>query len=229
MTSIQPFNPNIEALQAALGIIPQDGKRGPQTTGIILSAADAGRLTIAPKVPAPVTGSIDQPAVDAVRDLPWMIEAKRMLGRHEGRDNGLLLKWLRSDKRTLGDPAKLPWCGDFVETCLRLGLPSERFPGALGENPYWARNWLLLGESIPATYGAVVVFARGTGGHVGFAVGQDVTALHVLGGNQSNAVTVARISKDRLLGARWPKAFARPVSIRLPTMTADGRISTNEA
>jgi peptidoglycan L-alanyl-D-glutamate endopeptidase CwlK len=42
----QPFNPNIEALQAALGIVPKDGIRGPQTTLIVLSAADAGRLSV---------------------------------------------------------------------------------------------------------------------------------------------------------------------------------------
>lgn len=40
------FNPHIEALQAGLGIQPRDGKRGPQTTFIILAAADAGRLAV---------------------------------------------------------------------------------------------------------------------------------------------------------------------------------------
>lgn len=168
-------------------------------------------------------------AAGPVIDLPWMIEAKRWLGRHEVRDNGLLRSWLRSDGKTLGDPAKLPWCGDFVETCIRLPLPGEPFPGALGENPYWARNWLRLGAEISPCYGAVVVFERGSGGHVGFAVGQDATTLHVLGGNQSNAVTVARIAKTRLLGARWPATFPRPTTIRLPQMTVGGKISTNEA
>ena len=165
---------------------------------------------------------------DVVTDLPWMIEAKRTLGRHEVRDNGWLRGWLRSDLKTLGDPAKLPWCGDFVETCIRLALPAEPFPGALGQNPYWARNWLRLGAEIAPCYGAVVVFERGTGGHVGFAVGQDATALHVLGGNQSNAVTVARIAKARLLGARWPETHPRPITIRLPQMAAGDRLSTNE-
>jgi len=162
-------------------------------------------------------------------DLPWMAEAKRVLGRHELRDNGWLRTWLRLDGKTLGDPAKLPWCGDFVETCIKLALPGEPFAGALGQNPYWARNWLRLGESIVPTYGAVVVFSRGSGGHVGFAVGEDDTALHVLGGNQSNAVTVARLAKSRLLGARWPATHPRPAKINLPRMTRDGKLSTNEA
>lgn len=166
---------------------------------------------------------------DAVTDLPWMAEAKRVLGRHEVRDNSWLRAWLRSDGKTLGDPAKLPWCGDFVETAIRLALPGEPFAGALAENPYWARNWLRFGAAIEPCYGAVLVFERGTGGHVGFAVGQDATTLHVLGGNQSNAVTVARIAKSRLLGARWPATFPRPISARLPQMTAGGELSTNEA
>ena len=37
---------------------------------------------------------------------------------------------------------------------------------------------------------------------------------HVLGGNQSNAVTVARIAKDRLLGARWPRSAYLPTANR---------------
>lgn len=190
---------------------PIDGEFGPRTEG-------AARAWLAANVRA-VPG-------DA---LPWMVEGKRMLGRHEVRDNGILARWLRLDGRTLGDPAKLPWCGDFVETCIRLALPGETFSGTLGKNPYWARNWLLFGETVPLTYGAVVVFSRGSGGHVGFAVGEDETALHVLGGNQSNAVTVARVAKSRLLGARWPATHPRPVKPNLPRMTRDGKLSTNEA
>lgn len=50
--SVQPYNPNIEKLQADLGIIPKDGKRGPQTTFILLAAADAGRLAVTKPVAA---------------------------------------------------------------------------------------------------------------------------------------------------------------------------------
>lgn len=166
---------------------------------------------------------------DHVADLPWMVEAKRLLGRHEVRDNSWLRTWLKSDGKTLGDPSRLPWCGDFVETCIRLALPAEAFTGSLADNPYWARNWLRLGAEIAPTYGAIVVFSRGSGGHVGFAVGQDATSLHVLGGNQGNAVTIARIAKSRLLGARWPATFPRPITPRLPQMSAVGTLSTNEA
>jgi uncharacterized protein (TIGR02594 family) len=149
--------------------------------------------------------------------LPWITEAKSALGRHEARDRSWLMDWLKRDGRSLGDPSKNPWCGDFVETCIRMGLPDEPLLGALGTNPYWARNWLLFGREVQPITGAVLVFERGSGGHVGFAMGQDDTHFYVLGGNQADAATVARIAKSRLLGARWPATYP-PRLQRLPTM-----------
>lgn len=47
----------------------------------------------------------------------------------------------------------------------------------------------------------------------------------MLGGNQSDAVTVARFAKFRLLGARWP-ATVPPRVQRLPTMKPGEFLST---
>ncbi len=157
--------------------------------------------------------------------LPWITEAKTALGRREARDRTWLMDWLKRDGRSLGDPSKTPWCGDFVETCIRIGLPDEPLLAALGANPYWARNWLLFGRDTKPVPGAVLVFERGSGGHVGFAVGQDDTNFFVLGGNQSDAVTVARVAKSRLLGARWPATFP-PRLQRLPTMKPGELLTT---
>ncbi|MEG8021785.1 hypothetical protein [Sphingomonas aerolata] len=77
--------------------------------------------------------------------------------------------------------------------------------------------------------GAVLVFDRPGGGHVGFYVGEDATAYHVLGGNQSNAVTVTRIAKGRLTASRWPKGV--PViggPVKMAT-TAGLKLSSDEA
>ena len=157
--------------------------------------------------------------------LAWITEAKTALGKNEARDRNWLMDWLKRDGRSLGDPSKNPWCGDFVETCIRMALPGEPLLGALGINPYCARNWLLFGQAVQPITGAVLIFERGTGGHVGFAVGQDDTAFYVLGGNQSDAVTVARVAKSRLLGARWPATV--PVRTqRLPTMQPGAFLST---
>ena len=157
--------------------------------------------------------------------LPWITEAKTALGRNEARDRTWLIDWLKRDGRSLGDPSTNPWCGDFVETCIRIRLPDEPLLGALGTNPYWARHWLLFGREVQPIIGAVLVFSRGPGGHVGFALGQDDAHFYVLGGNQSDAVTVARIAKSRLLGARWPLTYP-PRLQRLPTMKASEFLST---
>ena len=159
--------------------------------------------------------------------LPWITEAKIALGRNEARDRSWLMDWLKRDGRSLGDPGKNLWCGDFVETCMRMGLPDEPLLGALGTNPYWARNWLLFGLETKPVIGAMLVFERGSGGHVGFAVGQDDTHFYVLGGNQSDAVTIARIAKSRLLGARWSATYV-PRLQRLPTMKPDEFLTTTD-
>ena len=62
--------------------------------------------------------------------MPWITEAKTALGRNEARDRSWLMDWLKRDGRSLGDPAKNPWCDDFVETCIRMTLPNEPLLGA---------------------------------------------------------------------------------------------------
>ncbi|SMC43328.1 TIGR02594 family protein [Fulvimarina manganoxydans] len=157
----------------------------------------------------------------------WMIEARSVKGLHEAKNYSELSAWLRSDGLTLGDPRKLPWCGDFVQTAIKRALPGEDIPA----NPYLARNWLKFGTETKPRLGAVMVFWRGSrngvSGHVAFYVGEDASTYHILGGNQSNAVTITRIAKSRLLGARWPKTDATHTQSQ--QMAAEGAISTNEA
>ena len=161
-------------------------------------------------------------------DLPWMVEAKKVMGLHETRDHATLAKWLKSDGKTLGDPSKLPWCGDFVDTAIELALPDEPRPGKLGENPYWALNWLLFGKACNPAYGAVVAFERPGGGHVGFLVGQDEKRFYVLGGNQGDTVSVTPIDRGRARGYRWPTTYdGRPGD--LPKMKSATASSKNEA
>ena len=158
---------------------------------------------------------------------PWHAELLRRMGLHEVRDNAKLFAWLRSDGRTLGDPAKLPWCGDAVQTAIALTLPNE--PQLA--NPYLARNWLKFGRRTQPRRGAIMVFWRGsrcgTSGHVAIYNGEDRTHYEVDGGNQNNAITRTRIKKDRFLGAVWPvtdqtETFAVERALNAP-------ISTNEA
>jgi hypothetical protein len=87
---------------------------------------------------------------------------------------------------------------------------------------------LLFGREVQPITGAALIFSRGSDGHVGFAIGQDDAHFYVLGGNQSDAVAIARIAKSRLLGARWPATH--PLRLEsLPTMKPGELISiTNE-
>lgn len=153
---------------------------------------------------------------------PWANEMGRYMGLHEVRDNGILSRWLKSDGSFLGDPAKLPWCGDAVHTSIRLTLPEEKFSGNLAKNPYWALNWLEFGTVTHPCYGAILAFQRPGGGHVGFAVGVDDKARKILvrGGNQKNMVSDAWLDIGNLKGYRWPLTAQGP---RLPIPRLDSK------
>lgn len=212
---------------------PIDGVWGPKTRRAVRDFQRDNDLLIdgivGPRTLAALNADRRQGERVILEEAPWYGEARRKMGLHEVRDRSALMAWLRSDGRTLGDPARLPWCGDFVETAILRALPDEPLPA----NPYLARNWMRFGRplTVPAP-GAILVFwrgqRRGTSGHVGFYVGEDTVAYRVLGGNQSNAVTETRIGKERLLGIRWPVTYPLPGSGRV-TVAAAGDLSTNEA
>lgn len=217
-----------------------DGEYGPRTQAAVarfqlergIKATGGGPLKY-PGSLGPATLALLFPegvvTVAPVTEPPWMVEGRRVMGLHETTNRSALMAWLRRDGHALGDPTKLPWCGDFVDTSVRLSLPTEVFPGALGQNPYWARNWLLFGRPCEARRGAVVVFGRDGGGHVAFVVGLSADGKYVycLGGNQSNRVSIVKMSVDRVLGYRWPTTYPLDAG-ELPTMNG-GVLSTNEA
>lgn len=94
------------------------------------------------------------------------------------------------------------WCAAFVGACMeRAGLRSTR---QLNARSYL--QWGVPVELADAQEGDVIVFSRGDPsgwqGHVGFFVKRAGTNIEVLGGNQSDAVSVARYPASRLLGIR---------------------------
>lgn len=125
--------------------------------------------------------------------------------------------WWRDDET--------PWCGVFVGHCMaEVGLPYPKF---YMRAKAWSDYGSLLRRDRLAP-GAILVFDRAGGGHVGFAVAQDATHYHVLGGNQGNAVNIMRIGKSRLVASRWPKGV--PVTGTLPYVRNSGVPSSkNEA
>jgi uncharacterized protein (TIGR02594 family) len=200
----------IKAFQKSRGLTP-DGIAGPKTLAVLLPTASGAALS--------------RPATSFAP--PWLGECRRKAGLHEVKNRSVLMAWLRSDGKTLGDPAKLPWCGDLVETCIALTLPGETLPA----NPYYARNWATFGVrlSLPSL-GCVLVFSRTGGGHVGFYEGEDASYFHVRGGNQSNAITVARLAKTRCIAFRWPATVPLPTGGPVQMWSVTGvPVSTNEA
>lgn len=126
--------------------------------------------------------------------------------------------WWRDDET--------PWCGTAVAAWMQAaGVPPAK-------NWFRARAWLEWGAAVAApAVGAVVVFEREGGGHVGLVVGRDQRGrLLVLGGNQGNAVSIAPFDPARVLGYRWPAAhMALYRAGPLPVMASNAAASTNEA
>lgn len=144
-----------------------------------------------------------------------------------GSFNGEGLPWWRDDEQ--------PWCGLFVGYCLgQSGM-------YVIKEWYRAREWA--GEPMtrlarPAV-GAVAAMARQGGGHVAFVVGKDKSGnIMCIGGNQSNAVTLAAFDSKRIDGYFWParregKGFKKQephgTKYILPLIESSGGLSENEA
>ncbi|MFM9936853.1 MAG: TIGR02594 family protein [Novosphingobium sp.] len=197
-----------------------DGIAGPQTTAALAALSAPAGTVLAPSKPP----------------LVWLAEARHLLGLKEGPgaiDNPKILQWASDLGQSIYKSDDIPWCGLFVAHCVGSTLPDEPLPA----NPLGARAWERFGHTIPPTRGAVMVFWRNSRqsglGHVGFYVGEDGRgdqgAYCILGGNQSDSVSLAWIAKDRLVGARWPSTFS-PL-LEGPTMLASRTtgLSVNEA
>lgn len=206
----------VAAFQADFAVgVKWPGTIGPKTEAALIGAVNACGGKLLPVASPPL--------------VPWMAEAKRRLGLNEVRDNGELRAWLKSDGASVGDPAKIAWCGDFAETCIALTLPGEPLPA----NPYGARNWAKFGRRLTTpAYGAILVYWRGSRdgweGHVNFYLGERGGALYGIGGNQRNGVAEDWLDDDRLLDIRWPTTFDLPTTGRV-LLTSSGTLSTNEA
>lgn len=156
----------------------------------------------------------------------WLTLARAYIGTREikgPRHEPQILNWWATIKAPWFKDDETPWCAAYVGGVLEeAGIRSSRNAAA--------RSYLKWGERLtkPAL-GAVVVFSRGGGGHVGFVVGRDTRGrLMVLGGNQGDAVNIKPFNEDRILGYRWPAGVAKPSTYKLPVLEANGAPSTNE-
>jgi uncharacterized protein (TIGR02594 family) len=157
----------------------------------------------------------------------WLIRAREYLGVREtpgAANNPTILGWAKKIGGWVAGWYKsdgTAWCGLYV------GAVMSEFGFTLPKNPLGALQWAEFGKPCKPVVGAVMVFTRKGGGHVGFYVSEDETTFHILGGNQSDAVTIARIAKDRFVAARWP--FGEPVTTGPVVRQFKAALSTNEA
>jgi len=112
--------------------------------------------------------------------------------------------WIRDDST--------PWCSAFMNSI--YASTGYEYSGKMS-----ARSWLDVGTPVKEPQvGDVVVFWRGSKnswqGHVAMFVSYsaDKKYINVLGGNQSDAVSIAAYPVNRLLGFRRPKFIRTPGS-----------------
>lgn len=180
-----------------------------------------------PALPAAYRWLLDIAATEG--PLPRMIdEALKLVGTIETPgvgNNPTILAWAK--ETGLGrvyTTDSIPWCGLFMAVvALRSAKP-------VPSSPLWALSWSKFGvDAGQPRLGDVLTFVREGGGHVALYIGEDATAYHVLGGNQSDKVGFTRIAKARLYRARRPAYRNMPATAVPHILAANGVISTNEA
>jgi uncharacterized protein (TIGR02594 family) len=140
--------------------------------------------------------SYNTPTVIDLAD-PWV-------GSHERYDRVALREFLGVD------PVSTEWCAAFVNSVLaESGIPGSE---SVHRYPLLARSFLSWGVGVDRSdiqTGDVVVFPRGRlgwQGHVGFYVDtvwiDSVEYWRILGGNQSNSVSVDLYPADRVISIR---------------------------
>lgn len=146
-----------------------------------------------------------------IETSPFLI-AQRFVGTREvagTMSNPLILAFLRLDT-SWPDKDDVPWCSAFANFCCWLIRVARSKSLA-------ARSWLAVGIAKTLEEAVVgfdvIILKRGVGeqpgsevlnapGHVGFFAGLDGDAVLVLGGNQSDSVSVARFPRSQVLGVR---------------------------
>jgi uncharacterized protein (TIGR02594 family) len=113
-----------------------------------------------------------------------------------------------------------PWCAAYSGACLeRSGIPTRK--------NLMARSYLQWGASVVgrAERGDVVVIWRGKRddgitGHVFFYLGENSTHVIGIGGNQGDAVSIAKFPKSKILGIRRARTLSQSGTVRAQTVSA---------
>lgn len=208
---------------------------------------DAGRLTIAAtaafqkSIGLPGSGipgektfaalrKVELPPADQPAEIPpWLRIAQADLGTIEGvgKANNPKVLAMFADAGFAGiKEDSVAWCAASVGAWLkRAGIePSHSLAARSYEG--WG-----IGLRQPAL-GCIGVKKRGSSswqGHVGFVVGANATRIFLLGGNQSDQVSIASFLREEFTGYRWPAGWPLPSPHGLPSTIAGARTGVREA
>lgn len=126
-------------------------------------------------------------------------------------DHPLIQWWLSLCGFGFDAHDEVPWCSAFINgMAWQIDLPRSKSAAA--------RSWLMVGARVPsnsapvAQVGAIVVLSRGSNqpgpevinapGHVGLFHSYEGETVRLLGGNQSDGVSIASFPKSAILGIR---------------------------
>jgi len=163
-----------------------------------------------------------------------LVQALRLYGTLEGSgaaNNPLILAWADEIGQDVGmkyTQDETPWCGLF------MGVVAKRAGYQPPKICVRASSWDTWGNPVALkdmSLGDAVRLERPGGGHIALCVGHDVQGkVHLLGGNQSNAVNIMRFDMSRIAAVRrCPFPNFQPKNVRPVLLAASGQVSHNEA
>lgn len=169
-------------------------------------------------------GETDAPPIVPAGPLYYQL-AYQFIGTHEernGRSNPKVQQFYPAGGLSAkSDSRKVPWCAVFVNWCLEQS-------GIAGTKSAMARSFLRWGSAVDDPQpGDIVVFWRGRyddgeTGHVGFVHRVEGAYVHCLGGNQGDAVKVAKFHVSRVLGYRRVRKASESRIVKAGAVTAGG-------
>jgi len=160
----------------------------------------------------------------------WLSVARTHIGITERVGTGsnpVILQWARDIKApawyTDDDQA---WCALYMN---RLMLGCQLPMSGEGFDLIRAHSFEKWGQKLEAPcLGAIVVFTRPGGSHVGIYLGESELNYNILGANQRNSVSVAWLPKVRATAFRWPAGVELPANTKVLLNDAGSVVSGDE-
>jgi uncharacterized protein (TIGR02594 family) len=216
-----------------LGPAGADGDAGPKTIAAVTAFQKAAGL-VADGIAGPLTKKalqkVDVTEQRAEPDEPgWLVLASAQLGLREGAgkaNNPAVVQFFADSGFSGIKTDSTAWCAAFVGAMLKRA--GHKSSGSLAARSYEAWG---IGLKEPVL-GCIATKKRGNSswqGHVFFVVGANKDTVYGLGGNQSDAVTVAAFKRSEVTAFRWPSDVPLPAASKLPTTIAGAKAGVSEA